>query len=83
MRFSLEDSPTRVMAFANSDWAGCLHTARSTNAGIVIIGAHVIKSYRRQRKGVALSSAEAELCAMVAASAESIAVIGYVQDVGV
>ena len=70
-------------AFTDSDWAGSVRTARSTRGGIVMIGAQTIKSYSRQQKVVALSSAEAELYAMVAVSAESIAAIGYAQDLGV
>ena len=43
----------------------------------------MIKSYSRQQRVVALSSAEAELYAMVAASAESLAIIAYCRDLGV
>ena len=46
------------------------------------IGEHVIKSYCRQQKVVALSSAEAELYATVAASAEAIALTAYCRDLG-
>ena len=42
----------------------------------------MIKSYSRQQKAVALSSAEAELYAMVAASAETLAIIAYSRDLG-
>ena len=69
-----------VTAFTDSDWAGCSRTAKSTSGGIVCIGEHVIKTYSRQQKVIALSSAEAELYAMVAASAEALAIIAYVED---
>ena len=46
------------------------------------IGIHIIKTYSRQQKTVALSSAEAELHAMVAASAEALGIIGLCQDLG-
>ena len=46
------------------------------------IGEHVIKTYCRQQKVVALSSAEAELYAAVAASAEAIALVVYCKDLG-
>ena len=42
----------------------------------------MIKTYSRQQKVIALSSAEAELYAMVAASAESLAIIAYAEDLG-
>ena len=46
------------------------------------LGDHVIKTYSRQQKVVALSGAEAELYAMVAASAENPAVAAYAKDLG-
>lgn len=46
------------------------------------LGDHTIKTYCKHQKVVALSSAEAELYAMVAASAESIAVQAYTSDLG-
>ena len=47
-----------------------------------MIGNHAIKSYSKQQKVIALSSAEAELYAMVAASAETLAVMAYAKDLG-
>ena len=47
------------------------------------IGSHVVKSYSRQQKTVALSSAEAELHAMKAASAEAIGIVSLLADMGV
>ena len=46
------------------------------------MGGHMIRSWSRQQKVVALSSAEAELYAMVAASAECLALIAYARDLG-
>ena len=51
--------------------------------GASCIGGHTVKSYSRQQRTVALSSAEAELHAMVAASAESIGIIGLCSDMGI
>ena len=72
-----------VTTYTDSDWAGCTKTAKSTSGGIVMIGKHPIKSYSRQQRTVALSSAEAELHAMVAASAEALGIIGLCRDLGV
>ena len=82
MEFPWQTEQGFVTTYTDSDWAGCAKTARSTSGGIVTIGDHVIKSYSRQQKTVALSSAEAELYAMVAASAETLAVIAYAKDLG-
>ena len=82
MRFPWQARQSVMTTYTDSDWAGCVKTARSTSGGIVTIGAHMIKSYSRQQKVVALSSAEAELYATVAASAEGLAFQAYANDLG-
>ena len=72
-----------MSTFTDSDWAGCHKSARSTSGGVVCLGEHVVKTYCKQQKVVALSSAEAELYAMVAASAETLAVQSYAADLGI
>ena len=42
----------------------------------------MLKTYCKQQKVIALSSAEAELYAMVAASAEALAISAYARDLG-
>lgn len=81
--FKWQTLPDILTTFTHSDWAGCIKSARSTSGGVVCHGEHTIKTYCKQQKVVALSSAEAELYAMVAASAESMAVQAYARDLGV
>ena len=83
MHFKWQAMPALITTYTDSDWAGCEKTAKSTSGGIICIGGHMIKSYSRQQKTVALSSAEAELHAMVAASAETLGVIGLCGDMGI
>ena len=80
--FKWQEMPTRITTFTDSDWAGCARSAKSTSGGAVCLGEHVIKTYCRQQKVIALSSAEAELYAMVAASAETLALAAYARDLG-
>ena len=47
-----------------------------------MIAGHVLKSYSKQQRTIALSSAEAELHAMVAASAECLGVSALLKDMG-
>ena len=82
VRFDWQVQQDRVTAYTDSDWAGCAKTGRSTSGGIMTLGHHTIKSYSRQQKTVALSSAEAELYAMVIASAETMAIISFAKDIG-
>ena len=80
--FKWQSLPEIVTTFTDSDWAGCQKTARSTSGGVVCLGDHTVKTYSKQQKVVALSSAEAELYAMVLASAETIAMQAYAADLG-
>ena len=52
------------------------------HSGAVCIGEHDTKTYLKQLKVIALSSAAAELYAMVAASAETLALAVYARDLG-
>ena len=47
-----------------------------------MLGTHVLKSYSKQQRTVALSSAEAELHALVAASSETLGILGLLKDMG-
>ena len=80
--FKHQAMPSVITTFTDSDWAGCARSAKSTSGGAVCIGEHVIKTYCKQQKVIALSSAEAELYAMVAASAETLALQAYARDLG-
>ena len=62
----------QLVAYPDSNWAGCRRTARSTSGGVVMRGSHHIKSWSATQKRVTLSSAEAELAALVKASTEAI-----------
>ena len=82
MKFRWQEWPSTITTFTDSDWAGCVATAKSTSGGALCIGEHVIRTYCKQQKVVALSSAEAELYAMVAASAETLGLQAYARDLG-
>ena len=81
-KFAYQDMPSTNTSFTDSDWAGCIKSAKSTSGGAVCLGEHVIKTYCKQQKVIALSPAEAELYAMVAASAETLALQVYAHDLG-
>ena len=82
MKFEWQAQVNTVSTYSDSDWAGCRKTGRSTSGGVVTMGKHTLKSYSRQQKTIALSSAEAELHAMVAASSETIGLRALCRDMG-
>ena len=52
-----------VVAWSDSDWAGCRVSRRSTSGGLITIHGGVIKSWANRQGSVALSSGEAEFYA--------------------
>ena len=81
-RFDWRGEESEVETFGDSNWAGCKTTGRSTSGGSVTIGGHVIKTWSHTQKTVALSSAEAELTALVKATCEGIGVTAMLEDWG-
>ena len=79
----LSDSkPVGLSVFSDSNWAGCRETRKSTSGAVCMNGAHLIKSYSRTQSNIALSSAEAELYAMVSAASEGLGLAAMIQDYG-
>ena len=73
---------SEIITYSDSNWAACKRTARSTSCGIIMRGGHHLKSWSVTQKRVTLSSAEAELGALVKASAETLGVIQMAQGLG-
>ena len=70
--FSFQPPVSSIDVYSDSDWAGCRRTARSTSGGVIVVGTHCLRSWSVTQKFVTLSSGEAELMALVKASAEAI-----------
>ena len=58
-------------------------TGRSTSGGALMIGSHFIKGWSRTQNHVTMSSAEAELVALVKCSSELLGVRNLLKDLGV
>ena len=80
--FDLQEPTDTVKVYSDSDWAGCKKTRKSTSGGAVIIGSHCIRSWSKTQATIALSSAEAELIALVKATSEAIGMTSLIKDVG-
>ena len=61
-----------ITANSDSDWAGDKRNRKSTSGGIVRIGTHYIKSWSKNQSVIALSSAEAELYAIIKTASETL-----------
>ena len=79
-----DEEETRVLkVMADSDWAGCRATRRSTSGGIMAIGQHPLKAWSVTQATVALSSAEAELYAMSEGASRGLGTKTTLQELGV
>ena len=57
-----------------------MRTAKSTSGGILMIGTHMIKAWSKTQNSISLSSAEAELIAMVKLSTELLGLMSLACD---
>ena len=71
-----------VTTFADSDWAGCKETRKSSSAGVVMLGNHTLKAYTRKQNTIARSTAEPELFAAALGASESKGIVSLLRDLG-
>ena len=64
-RYEWQDECRHGNTFGDSDWGGTRKDRRSTSGGVFMVGKHAIKTWSATQHAFALSSAEAELYAMV------------------
>ena len=57
-KFVWQEEGARVSVFTDSDWGGCLRTRKSTSGGVVMLGAHCLKTWCLTQGAIALSSAD-------------------------
>ena len=81
--FAFQRSPKALTLWADSDWAGCTRTRRSTSGGLVMHGQHLIRSWSSTQAHVALSSGEAEYHAAVRGGAHGLGSSHMMGELGV
>ena len=69
-RYDWQGHEAEVTGYSDSDWAGCRVTGKSTSGGVIMIGGNFLEVWSRTQNHVTLSSAGAELIALVKCSAE-------------
>ena len=80
--FAWQELPDRMRIFVDSNWAGCPKRRKSTTGAAIMHGEHLVRSYSKTQSLIALSSAEAELYAMVHATSEGLGSKAMAADFG-
>jgi hypothetical protein len=73
----------KLMQYVDSDYAGCVVTRKSTNAGVLMHGCHKLRGYSSTQAVPALSSGESEFYAGVKGVASGLGSQTYAKDLGV
>ena len=79
----LWQAPADIQVFADTDYAGCVATRRSTSGGCIMRGTHLIKHWSSTQRTVTLSSGEAELLGIVRGCSEALGLQSLAGDLGI
>ncbi len=72
-----------LVAYTDSDFAGCVASRLSTSGGAALLGKHLLKHWASTQKKITLSSGEAELGAIVRGFSEVLGLQSVARDLGV
>ena len=77
-----QSKPEFLEGFADTDFAGCQVTRRSTSGGVAMYGSHPVKHWSQTQSTVALSSGEAELTGICKAASICLGLQSVARDLG-
>ena len=80
--FRWQGATRALHTYTDSDWAGDKTTRKSTSGGIAFLGSHCIKSWSTNQTIIALSSAEAELYALLKGASQTLGLQSMAADFG-
>jgi hypothetical protein len=72
-----------LLAFSDSDWAGCLNTRKSRSGGVITMNGSWIIGICKLQSSISLSSCEAELIALVEVIKELMWLHNFLEELGV
>ena len=68
IEYKFQRMPEKVVAWLDTDFAGCERARWSTSGGVVMLGGHCVKTYSQTQETIALSSGESEFYGIVKAA---------------
>jgi hypothetical protein len=83
VRFDRQEWDSRIIAWTDTDYAGCLRARKSTSGGVIRIGKHIIRGWSNTQGVIALSSGEAEFYGIVKGAAMAMGMRAIIADMGI
>ena len=80
-KFDYQDAG-HIDAYADTDWAGCPRSRRSTSGGCILLGPHLLKFWSSTQAGVAMSSGKAEIYGAVKGASIGLGMKALYRDIG-
>ena len=80
IRYVEQYVPDHLDIYVDSDWAGCLASRKSTSGGVVMHGAHCLRTWASTQAVRATSSAEAEFYAIVEGASRGLGIKSLARD---
>ncbi len=81
--FPWGSSSEQLVVYADTDFAGCTATRRSTSGGCALWAGMLVKHWSTTQKAITLSSGEAELGGVVKAASEALGLQSVARDLGI
>ena len=81
-KFDLQEATSQFDTYTDASWAGCRRTRESTSRGVIMVGAHLIKSWAKTQATIAKASAESELYGIVRGTCEGLGFIAIAENLG-
>ena len=80
--FKYQEEVKKIYVWADTDYAGCRKTRKSTSGGLLMIGEHMVKSWSTTQAVIALSSGETEYYGIVKGSSVGLGARSVLKDLG-
>eukprot|EP00972_Heterocapsa_arctica_P031827 4690385-Heterocapsa_arctica.AAC.1 len=82
-KFDWQETPDKITAIADTDYAGCLDIRKSTSGGVLMHGSHFVRTWSTTQSVIALSSGEAELYGIVKGALAAMGFHSVAADLGI
>ena len=79
-KFPWQDEGLGLRVYTDADWGGCKTTRKNISGGVVMRGGHCIKFRAKTQSSITLSTAEAELTALVKGACEAKGIAHVMND---